>query len=673
MSLQSGLVKGYLIDGHRIEAELEQDILGTLYLATNLADDRLVALKVVNPILAQDPIFIQQFQLETGRLAPLHHPNILAIHDIRDTNQATYLSMEYVEGEPLSTILGLTQDPPWRLGVPFLQQAMEAIDSAHRAGILHESLKPERILITPQGQAKVKDFGLARMLKKVSLLPLTYNDADIRGYPAPEQLDAQGRVDERSDVYSLGLILYEILTGTLPFDRNAPDFVVRSTLNDALIQNPARLNPDVPRRLAQIAMKALRKNPNDRYASVRAMLDDLNEAEQSARNPHRAPKRTRFRVDPRQLLTPLHSAYALVALLLATAGVYAFRPPAASPFQVLSLEGPAPARAASQPERTPARPTVDRTAPTRTTPPDPPARPTPDPDPVPPPPILPPSASVSASPAATPLPPDPTPTAATPSLDPAPAPPPDPTTTPPSNPKPTRRPAVPAATVPPAPRVGWLAITSSPSGAVVLLDGRLTGKTPKRGMSLLPGIVHVVLTLEGYEAITTQVDVAAGETAAIDRVLAPKPGTVKLHIRPRGDIYLDDSLVVAHAEGLHTLLVSPDSHRVAVRHDTFGAWERSVLARYDTEHVFRIDFTQKAPLDITSFDRFGAFVLGEIWVDGFNTGQFTPMTVPLSIGRHVIEVRASGYRSVEPVIVSIDLDEPRVVEFVLDPEDPPQP
>jgi len=673
MSLHSGLDNGHIIDGHRIESVLEQDVLGTLYLATDLGVQRPVALRVVNPMLTQDPIFVQQFQLETSRLAQLSHPNIVTIYDIRDTNQATYISMEYVESVPMSAYLDQVQGPRWRLGVPLLQQAMEALDYAHGLGIFHESLKPERIRVTAEGRVKIMDFGVARMLKKVSLLPLSYNDSDIRGYPAPEHLGSPGQVDERSDVYSLGLILYEMLTGSLPFDKTAPDFVVRNTLNDALIQNPARLNPNVPRRLAQITMKALRKHPNDRYQSVRAMLQDIQLAEPSNRQPVRAPRRSRWRGEFRRMLNPVTAAYALAAVLFASGSLYAFKPQSDDPFQVLSLEGPKVARAETPRVLPPAAPAAD--SPPSTPPPASASATTPDfvaPNPNPP-------ATVAFNPStvvSTPTPPviQP-PNTTTPTLpapgQPAPGetavdhpPPPAPAAErPASQPTPPAATPAPAKPAAPRPRMGWLAITSSPSGAVVVINGKLSGKTPTNGAALPPGTASVAITLAGYDAITTEVDVTAGRTVAMTHTLKPRDGTIKLHIVPRGDIFLDDSLVVSRAEGLHTLMASPETHQLSIRHPAFGVWERAVVPRYDHVQFFVVDFTQAAAVDVTSFDENSVFVPAEIWVDGRPTGQFTPMTVQAPIGVRSLEVRAEGYQTSEPVRVNIEAGSQQLIEF----------
>lgn len=658
MSLHSGLENGHIIDGHRIESVLEQDVLGTLYLATDIGVQRPVALRVVNPMLTQDPIFVQQFQIETSRLAQLSHPNIVTVYDIRDTSQATYISMEYVESDTLSAYLDQVQGPRWRLGVPLLQQAMEALDYAHGLGIFHEALKPERIRVTAEGRVKIMDFGLARMLKKVSLLPLSYNDSDIRGYPAPEHLGSQSVADERSDVYSLGLILYEILTGTLPFDKTAPDFVVRNTLNDALIQNPARLNPSVPRRLAQITMKALRKHPADRYQSVRAMLQDIQGAERTNRQPVRSPRRKRWRSELRRVLNPVTAAYALVAVLFATGSLYAFKPQSDDPFRVLSLDGPAVARAETPRVLPPAAPAADSppsTLPTRSPAPAPAyVAPNLSPDSLR---FDPPVAHAPALPA----PAEPAPDISTP-LTPPPAGSAGPE---PAPERPSPRVVAPAPAKPAAPRsrMGWLAITSSPSGAVVVINGKLSGKTPTNGAALPPGTASVAITMEGYDAVTADIDVSAGRTAAMSHTLKPRDGIIKLHIVPRGDIFMDDSLVVSRAEGLHTLMASPEAHRVSVRHPAFGAWERAVVPRYDQAQLFVVDFTQTAMVDVTSFDENGVFVPAEIWVDGRPTGQFTPMTVEAPIGMREIEVRADGYRSTGAIRLNIEADNEQLIEF----------
>jgi len=195
--------------------------MGAVYRARHLRLGRAVAIKVLPPVLARDPAFRQRFEREARALASLQHPNIVAIHDYGEAGELCYLVMEYVDGVDLRRLLQQGRVKPEH-ALEILPQLCAALRYAHGRGLVHRDIKPENILLDETGQAKITDFGLARLLGGGRGEPsLTASDVALGSvhYMAPEQLCDPSRVDQRADIYSLGVVLYEMLTGHLPLGR----------------------------------------------------------------------------------------------------------------------------------------------------------------------------------------------------------------------------------------------------------------------------------------------------------------------------------------------------------------------------------------------------------------------------------------------------------------------
>jgi beta-lactam-binding protein with PASTA domain/tRNA A-37 threonylcarbamoyl transferase component Bud32 len=239
---------------------------------------REVAVKVLRHDLARDPSFQVRFRREAQAAASLNHPAIVAVYDTGEDRTALgatpYIVMEYVEGETLRDVLR-------REGVLDPDRAMElsadicgALDFSHRNGIVHRDVKPGNVMITPQGTVKVMDFGIARAVSD-SAATMTSTAAVIgtAQYLSPEQARGEG-VDARSDVYSVGCLLYELVTGTPPFTGDSPVAVAYQHVREDP-RLPSSINPDVPPELDAILLKAMSKNPANRYQSAADMRNDL--------------------------------------------------------------------------------------------------------------------------------------------------------------------------------------------------------------------------------------------------------------------------------------------------------------------------------------------------------------------------------------------------------------
>jgi beta-lactam-binding protein with PASTA domain len=247
--------------------------MADVYLARDSLLDRPVALKVLFPEFATDPTFVERFRREAQSAANLSHPNIVSVFDWGAVNNTYYIVMEYVEGRSLAQILK-DEGPlhPDRAADIAIDVA-SALGFAHRNGVVHRDVKPGNVLVSPQGQVKVADFGIARAVTTEENLTRTGTVMGTATYFSPEQAKGEG-VDPRSDVYSLGVVLFELLVGKPPFQSDNPVAVAYKHVQETP-PRPSRLNPEIPAPLEAITLKALAKNPANRYASADELTADL--------------------------------------------------------------------------------------------------------------------------------------------------------------------------------------------------------------------------------------------------------------------------------------------------------------------------------------------------------------------------------------------------------------
>ncbi|ABP67661.1 protein kinase [Caldicellulosiruptor saccharolyticus DSM 8903] len=246
--------------------------MSIVYKAKDKVLNRHVAIKVLRSEFANDEEFLSRFRTEALAAASLSHPNIVSIYDVGEQEGMHYIVMEYVNGKTLKEFIKETGRVSTKDAVTIAIQVLRALDHAHKKGIVHRDIKPQNILIDENGIVKVTDFGIARAVSTGTIINTNLTIGSVH-YFSPEQARG-GYVDNRSDLYSLGVVLYEMVTGVLPFDGDTPISIALKHLQEQPIR-PTIYNPDIPRSVEAIILKAMQKDVLLRYQSATEMMQDL--------------------------------------------------------------------------------------------------------------------------------------------------------------------------------------------------------------------------------------------------------------------------------------------------------------------------------------------------------------------------------------------------------------
>jgi serine/threonine-protein kinase len=261
-----------LFDGrYRIQRKLGAGGMADVYLAEDQELGRRVAIKILNGRHANDDQFIERFRREAKNAAALNHPNIVSIYDRGEAEDTYYIAMEYLDGRTLKELIVSRGAAPINVAIEYARQILSALRFAHRHGIVHRDIKPHNVLVDGEGRVKVTDFGIARA--GTSQMTETGSIVGTAQYLSPEQAKG-GEVDPRSDLYSLGVVLYELLTGKTPFEGETPVEIAMKHLS-TVPKPPSKLRPEIPRELDMVVLRALAKNPDERYQSADEMEADL--------------------------------------------------------------------------------------------------------------------------------------------------------------------------------------------------------------------------------------------------------------------------------------------------------------------------------------------------------------------------------------------------------------
>lgn len=272
--------------GKRLDGRYEiQDIIGVggmavVYKAYDSIDDRIVAVKILKDEYLANEEFRRRFKNESKAIAILSHQNIVKVYDVSFGDRLQYIVMEYIEGITLKEYIEQQECIDWNEALYFIIQILRALQHAHDKGIVHRDIKPQNIMLLENGTIKVADFGIARF-SRGETRTMTEKAIGSVHYISPEQ--AKGEItDEKADIYSVGVVLYEMLTGKLPFEAESAVSVALMQLQKEA-EPPRSINPDIPIGFEQITLKAMQKNPRDRYQTAAEMLLDLEELK---RNPN---------------------------------------------------------------------------------------------------------------------------------------------------------------------------------------------------------------------------------------------------------------------------------------------------------------------------------------------------------------------------------------------------
>ncbi len=275
--LLAGVTKGFFLGGYRILRRLGQGGMGKVYLAVHEKDGRKVAIKVLPPKKAlEEAQALARFRRETELSQRVRHPNIARTLEVGEDGGVHYMVMEYVKGDSLYNIVKSRHGGPLRVpdAARFFLKVLDGLNAAHAAGLVHRDIKPSNLMITPEGDAKILDLGLARATGEDS--PLTRPNVVIGtlDYASPEQLSDAARADRRSDLYSLGCTIYFTLSGRAPFEGGD---VVNKIFKQRMVDPPPleRVARGVPAAFAAIVKKLMAKNPDDRYQTGQELQIDL--------------------------------------------------------------------------------------------------------------------------------------------------------------------------------------------------------------------------------------------------------------------------------------------------------------------------------------------------------------------------------------------------------------
>jgi beta-lactam-binding protein with PASTA domain/tRNA A-37 threonylcarbamoyl transferase component Bud32 len=270
------IMKGQKIsDRYQIIKSIGEGGMATVYKARCNILKRYVAVKVLREEFTTDEEFIRRFNTEAQAAASLTHPNIVSIFDVGHEDNVYYIVMELVQGKTLKEIINEDGVLPWKWSVNIVIQVASALETAHKNNIVHRDIKPHNIIITEDGIAKVTDFGIAKAVSNSTITAFGTTIGSVH-YFSPEHARG-GYTDAKSDIYSLGVVMYEMLTGRVPFDADTPVSIALKHMQEKPVE-PMKLNPSIPFAINKIIMKAMEKEPSLRYQNATEMLKDLSMA-----------------------------------------------------------------------------------------------------------------------------------------------------------------------------------------------------------------------------------------------------------------------------------------------------------------------------------------------------------------------------------------------------------
>lgn len=264
---------GVILDGrYEVQRRIGVGGMADVYKAFDIEESREVAVKILKNEFINNDEFLQRFKNESKAVSMLSHPNIVKILDVGFNEDLRYIVMEYIDGITLRDYIEAEQKLDWKETSHLIIQVLRALQHAHDRGIIHRDIKPQNIMMFSDGTIKVMDFGIAKFTYELGITATAQTIGSVH-YISPEQ--ASGKTtDGKSDIYSTGILMYEMLTGKKPFDTDNPVTVALMQMNDKA-ELPRNLNPDIPVGIEEIVLKAIEKDPSDRYHSAKEMIKDI--------------------------------------------------------------------------------------------------------------------------------------------------------------------------------------------------------------------------------------------------------------------------------------------------------------------------------------------------------------------------------------------------------------
>ena len=300
-----------IIDGrYELKEMIGTGGMSDVYRAIDLKLNRPVAVKILRKDLANDPTFLVRVKKEAQAAGGLNHPGIVAVFDAGEDQAMPYIVMELVNGKTLRKIMQEKGNFSINEAIEIIYGILQALDFSHRKGIIHRDIKPGNIMITDQGQVKVMDFGIARAISDIqATLTNTWNIVGTAQYLSPEQATGEAS-DARSDIYSVGCVFYEMLTGRPPFTGDTPVSIAYQHVSAELLP-PSKIKSEIDENLDRVVEVMLAKNPNDRYQEVDALLDDIDRIQKGE------PVTTKIKkIFPRKRFTSVIAAIALIVVAI---------------------------------------------------------------------------------------------------------------------------------------------------------------------------------------------------------------------------------------------------------------------------------------------------------------------------------------------------------------------
>jgi tRNA A-37 threonylcarbamoyl transferase component Bud32 len=270
------LVEGQIVGPYRVVGQLGQGGMATVYKAYHAKLDRYVAIKVIQQAFQGDATFIARFEREAQIVAKLEHRHIVPVYDYNEHEGRPYLVMKFIEGRTLKNLLSagrLSLEQTLNVMTPIA----DALTYAHQHGVLHRDMKPSNIIMDQEGVLYLTDFGLAKIAQDAESTMSQDMMLGTPQYISPEQAKGEKVLDARTDIYSLGVVLYEMVVGRVPFNADTPYAIVHDHIYTKL-PAPSTINPDIPKPVENVLLKALAKNPDERYTSAVDLIEDFRQA-----------------------------------------------------------------------------------------------------------------------------------------------------------------------------------------------------------------------------------------------------------------------------------------------------------------------------------------------------------------------------------------------------------